>query len=129
MKISNVLLVLSVALFPLYSQVTISGSITNADGKILPGANIVLKGTSLGIVSDQGGEFTFNISQNDYDKSDGKLIITYIGYITKTIIIVKDENIYNIILVKDALDISQVLVTGRGTISREALGVKVGNIS
>ena len=81
----KIILFITLMIFPLFSQVTISGSITNADGKILPGANIVLEGTSLGIVSDQGGEFTFNISQNDYDKSDGKLIITYIGYITKTI--------------------------------------------
>jgi len=128
-KISNVLLVIIVASFPLYSQVTISGSITNVDGKILSEANIVLKGTSLGTVSDQEGQFTFDIPEIDYIQSDGELVITYIGYITQKIIIIEDEKNYNIILVKDALDLSQVLVTGRGIISREALGVNIGNIS
>ena len=129
MKISNVLLVIIVALFPLYSQVTISGSITNVDGKILSGANIVLKGTSLGVVSNQEGQFTLDIPESDYIQSDGELVVTYIGYITQKIIIIEDEKNYNIILVKDALDLSQVLVTGRGVISRAALGVNIGNIS
>ena len=128
-KISNVLLVFIVVLFPLYSQVTISGSITNVDGKILSGANIVLKGTSLGVMSDQEGHFTLDIPEIDYIQSDGELVVTYIGYITQKIIIIEDEKNYNIILVRDALDLSQVLVTGRGIISREALGVNIGNIS
>ena len=44
-------------LFPLFGQMTILGSVTNSDGKFLPGANIVLKGTSLGTVSDDNGMF------------------------------------------------------------------------
>ena len=82
MKIIYVLLVILVALFPLYSQVTVLGSVTNKNGKILPGANIVLKGTSLGTVSDQEGQFKLDISESDYIQSDGELVVTYIGYIT-----------------------------------------------
>ena len=82
-KISNVLLVIIVALFPLYSQVTISGSITNVDGKILSGANIVLKGTSLGGVSNQEGQFTLDIPESDYIQSDGKLVVLILDILPK----------------------------------------------
>ena len=82
-KISKILLFIVLALFPLYSQVIISGTIITDNGKILPGANIVFNGTSLGTVSDQGGEFTLDISESNYIKSDGELVATYIGYITK----------------------------------------------
>ena len=129
MKIIYVLLVILVASFPLYSQVTVLGSVTTKNGKILPGANIVLKGTSLGTVSDQEGQFKLDISESDYIQSDGELVVTYIGYITKKIIIQKEKQFYAIELIKDALDLSQVLVTGRGSMSREALGVNVGNVS
>ena len=130
MKIAKVILFVLLALFPLYSQVYVSGYIINIDGEILSGANIALKGTNLGVVSDKEGQFILNIPEKDYIQSDRELIITYIGYITQTIIIQGHTyQVYDIILVRDALDLSQVLVTGRGTISREALGVKVGNIS
>ncbi len=113
-KISKILLFIVLALFPLYSQVIISGTITTENGEILPGANIVFNGTSLGTVSDKEGQFTLDIPESNYIKSDGELVVTYIGYITKKIIIQKERQFYKIVLVKDALDLTQVLVTGRG---------------
>jgi hypothetical protein len=115
--------------FPLYGQIEISGIVRNADGEKLPGANIILSGTNLGVVSDGEGEFTLDISEEDFIIGDGELIVTYIGYIKYKMTISKEVKIYNIVLVKEALDLSQVLVTGRGTTSREALGVKVGTVS
>ncbi|SVC23061.1 uncharacterized protein METZ01_LOCUS275915, partial [marine metagenome] len=123
------ILFILVTFFPLFGQIIISGSIVTENGKILPGANIVLKGTSLGTVSDIKGQFELDIPKNDYFQSDGEIIVTYIGYITQSIILKSEDNIYNIVLIKDALDLSQVVVTGRGAISREALGVNVGKIS
>ena len=94
MKIYKVILFIILTLFPLYSQVTVSGIVTNVDGKILPGANIILKGSILGTVSDQEGQFILDIPEKDYSRSDGELIITYIGYITKNIIIQKEKQFY-----------------------------------
>ena len=129
MKFPNILFLLILSTFPLYGQITISGTVKNDDGKKLPGANIVLQGTNLGVVSDSDGTFTLDISEENYVISDGKLVVTYIGYITHKITISEEVTFYNIVLARDALDLSQVLVTGRGTISRDALGVKVGTVS
>ena len=102
---------------------------SNEDGETLPGANIILKGTNVGTMSDKEGDFTLNVSDDDYNQSSGLLIITYIGYSRYNVNIAKDVNIYNVVLTKDALGLSEVLVTGRGTASREALGIKVATIS
>ena len=108
---------------------TISGSVTNSDGNFLPGANIVLKGTSLGTVSDDNGMFKMEISKWNDLMDEGELIVTYIGYIKHVSKMSEDISFYDIVLKKDALNLTKVIVTGRGTISREALGVKVGIIS
>ena len=111
------------------NAITISGTVSNEDGETLPGANILLKGTNVGTMSDEEGDFTLNVSDDDYNQSSGLLIITYIGYTRYKVNIAKDVNIYNVVLTKDALGLSEVLVTGRGTASREALGIKVATIS
>ena len=49
----------------LFGEVTISGSIKSDEGKILLGANIVLKGSSHGSVSDQKGQFILGIQVLD----------------------------------------------------------------
>ena len=87
MKNYRKLLIIILVFFPLYGQVTISGSVTNEDGKILPGANILLKGTNLGVVSDQEGQFILNIPKDYYINSHGEINVSYIGYNTKIIII------------------------------------------
>ena len=43
-------------------QTQISGSITDADGVPLPGANIVEKGTSNGVTADFDGNFTIEVA-------------------------------------------------------------------
>ena len=88
------------------NAITISGTVSNEDGETLPGANIILKGTNVGTMSDEEGNFTLNIS-DDYSQGSGLLIITYIGYSSYTVKIAKDINIYNMVLTKDALGLSE----------------------
>ena len=65
-------------IFPLYGQMKISGTVQDENGKKLSGANIVLKGTNRGIVSNKEGKFTLEISEKDFSQSNGELIVTYI---------------------------------------------------
>ncbi len=50
----------------------------------------------MGTVSDNEGKFTFDVSQEDFVKSDGNLIVSYIGYIANITILVKEKEIYNL---------------------------------
>lgn len=59
-----------------YAQGILKGKITDSQNLSLPGASIVLQGTTTGSVSDQNGEFSIlNLSEGSYD-----LIVTYLGY-------------------------------------------------
>lgn len=59
--ILKLMMLLSVTLT--YSQTTVSGKITDGTGQPLPGANVIIVGTSTGTISDFEGDFTLNTSQ------------------------------------------------------------------
>lgn len=63
---------------------TVSGTLTNAAGDPISGANIVIKGTFIGTVSDHDGIFTITASTED-----DNFVISHISYSTKTIALEK----------------------------------------
>ena len=65
MKNYKISILILLSIYSLFGQIIISGIVTNDDGKILPGANIVLKGTSLGTVSDQEGQYKLDIPEKE----------------------------------------------------------------
>ena len=73
----------------------------------LPGANVIWEGTSVGTITDIDGNFTL-----PYESSYKKLIISYIGYKSKTID-VKNPNTVIHILLQSTDDLEEVTVTTR----------------
>ncbi len=70
-------------------NITFSGKIYGSDGDLLPGANVFLKGTSIGTFTDMNGIFHLTISQKAlHDES--KLVISFVGFETKEIEISPD---------------------------------------
>ena len=59
--ILKIMMLLSVALT--YAQTTVNGKVTDATGQPLPGANVIIVGTSTGTISDFDGNYTLNVSQ------------------------------------------------------------------
>jgi len=47
-----------------FAQTTVKGTVNDASGLPLPGANVIVVGTSTGVVTDFDGNFTLNVSQN-----------------------------------------------------------------
>ncbi|MDA9970659.1 TonB-dependent receptor [Flavobacteriaceae bacterium] len=47
-----------------FAQTTVKGTVNDASGLPLPGANIIVVGTSTGVVTDFDGNFTLTVSQN-----------------------------------------------------------------
>lgn len=71
-------LLLSVCPYLAEAQTTIKGKITNETGKeTLPAANVVIKGTSIGVSSDMEGNFELEVSDTLKSLT---LIISYVGY-------------------------------------------------
>ena len=85
----------------------ISGTITDASGSPLPGANIILKGTSIGTTSDFDGNYSLDA------KGAKELEVSYIGFVPATIPI--HSSVINLSLEKDVSALDEVVVVGYGT--------------
>jgi outer membrane cobalamin receptor len=59
--LKTLVLLFSVASF---AQTTVKGTVNDASGLPLPGANVIVVGTSTGVVTDFDGNFTLNVSEN-----------------------------------------------------------------
>lgn len=94
----------------LAQEKTISGNVKDHDGLPLPGANILVKGTTVGTQTDFDGNYTIKASTGQV------LVFTYLGQKTveKT---VGASNTINVQMEQDAQALEEVVVTG-------ALGLK-----
>ncbi len=88
---------------------SISGCVTDNTGNPLPGVNIVIKGTTVGAITNLEGDFMI-----DVEDANAILEISYVGYLTQDII-VGDQSEINISLQVDAIDLEEVIVVGYGT--------------
>ena len=85
----------------------VSGIISD-NGEPLPGVTIIIKGTSIGTVTDMDGKFSLTLPP-----SGNVLVISSIGYNSKEVAI--SSNNLNISLQEDAQALSEVVVVGYGT--------------
>ena len=107
-------LVFAVFVFPifLFSQGTITGSILDEEiGAPLPGATIMVKGTTNGIAADFDGNFILTVHNNT-----GTLLVSYIGFLPKEIPYTSTGSIGVISLKSNAEELEGVVVVGSGII-------------
>jgi TonB-linked SusC/RagA family outer membrane protein len=86
--------------------VQVKGTITDETGAPVPGASIVVKGTTNGTVSNTEGRYTLNLTN-----ASSVLTVTYIGYLTKEVA-VGNRTVVDVQLAVDAQDLDQVVVVG-----------------
>ncbi|MFI0430563.1 SusC/RagA family TonB-linked outer membrane protein [Mariniflexile sp. HMF6888] len=115
--IQNVLKILFVFCISLFqyanAQTTVTGTITDASSGIpLPGASIIVKGTTNGVSSDFDGNYSIEVSANA-----STLVVSYVGYSTKEVELTGATTI-NITLSEDTEMLGEVVVTALG-IKRE----------
>lgn len=103
-------------------DLSIKGKVQSADG-YLPGASILIKGTSRGSTTDSNGDFTLSAPAN------ATLVVSFIGYKTMEIP-VGSKSVFDIMLENDATQFNEIVVTALG-IAREkkALGYAVQEVS
>jgi TonB-linked SusC/RagA family outer membrane protein len=129
-QFSNLLL-LGIMLFSSFAlngqQGTITGTVTDANGEPIIGANIFIEGTTEGTVSDIDGNFTLPVT------TVGTLNITasFVGYLKETQPVnVSDggTSTINFLLVEDLQQLSEVVVIGYGTIKKSDLTGAVSSV-
>ena len=105
--------------FMLVAQSTISGKVLSEEGEALPGATVLVQGTTNGTITDVNGLYKLNAP------SDGTLVVSYIGFKTQNIPIGGRSQI-DVNLLYDVSKLSEVVVIGYGTQKKSTL---TGSIS
>jgi TonB-linked SusC/RagA family outer membrane protein len=103
-------------------QKSISGKVTDAAGGTLPGVSVVVKGTTNGVITDAGGNYTLT------NISEGAVVqFSFVGMTTQEIVVgAKSE--YSIVLSDASIGVDEVIVIGYGTASRKDFTGSVSSV-
>jgi len=113
-----VMLFLSLGIF---SQQSVSGLITDMSGDNLPGVNIVIKGTNVGVSSDFDGNYQINAENGQI------LVFSYIGY-NNIELTVKEAN-QDVVMTESDSELDEVVVIGYGSVKKKDLTGAVDLVS
>jgi hypothetical protein len=117
-----IFLLLSAGIFA-QDMLTLSGIVKDGNGESLPGATVLISGTTKGISTDENGAFSFNLKPGTYS-----LEFTFIGYrkVTKTVSLEKDQKI-TVIMNDDNILMDEVQIFGTASDNTES--VRMSDIS
>ena len=101
----------------------ITGKVTDQAGMIIPGASVVIKGTTYGTVTDNNGVYTLaNVSEKS------TLVCSFVGMRTQEVVVGTRTNI-SFTLSEVAVGIDEIAVIGYGTVRKKDLTGAVGSVS
>lgn len=100
----------------------ITGTVVDASGEPIIGANVLEKGTSNGSITDIDGKFSLNVG------SRAILNISYIGYVTKEVS-VGNNTVVKVELTEDTKALDEVIVIGYGVVKKSDLTGAVSSVS
>lgn len=99
---------------PIFAQIrTISGTVLDQQGESIIGANVMVKGTTRGTITDFDGHFTLEAAPNE------ELVITYIGYLD--VLVTASETPVRITMTEDTQTLDELVVVGYGVQKKETL--------
>jgi TonB-linked SusC/RagA family outer membrane protein len=127
-----VLLVGAASSLSAQSGTTISGTVTNEQGVPLPGATVLIQGTTTGAHTDDAGRYVIVVPANRANGQSAVLVARVIGYSARQvpIVLAAGSNIsQSFALVVNPLNLDAVLVTGAGTsTTRERLTTTINTV-
>lgn len=85
---------------------TVKGTVSDAQGESIIGANVVIVGGTKGVITDLDGKYSIQVPENG-----AVLKFSYIGFKTKSFNVVKGKNVLNVTLEEDAVMLEQTVVT------------------
>ena len=111
--------------FGLNAQFTTNGNVSDDFGEPLIGANVTIKGTSIGTVTDIDGNFSINIP-----KESATLVFSYTGFRTQEVKVDSDNTQMELVMDTDVASLDEVVVTGlASSVKRSNLANAVSTIS
>jgi hypothetical protein len=87
------------------AQTKVSGKVVDNTNQPIPYANIIFKGTNIGVVSNEDGKFYIESDQN-YKT----LLVSFVGFPTKEVVLTKQVNYNFIITLSEGENLKEVVV-------------------
>ncbi len=101
----------------------VTGTVTDGEtNDVLPGVNVLIKGTTQGTVTDMNGEYRINVPSND-----AVLVFTSIGF-TAEEVTVGNQSTIDLTMMPDIQSLSEIVVTGYSTEDRREVTGAVGTV-
>ncbi len=105
-----------------FAQNQIKGHVADATGEPIIGANVTVKGTTTGTITDIDGNFTLEVGS-----TDGTLVVSFIGYKSVEAKMNGTAPI-NVVLQEDTETLDEVVVVGYGTQNRKSLTGAISDV-
>ncbi|MDD4672674.1 MAG: TonB-dependent receptor [Bacteroidales bacterium] len=103
--------------------VQITGTVTSAeDGMSVPGASVLVKGTSIGVATDIDGKYSISVPQ-----TATTLVFSFIGMIPQEVEIA-GRTVIDVVLQMDATELEEVIVVAYGTTTRSSFTGSAGTV-
>lgn len=99
----------------------VTGKVTDDKGEAIAGANVAIKGTTSGAITDIDGNFSLDVSPNQ------TVIISFIGYEPKSVLITNQKSL-NIVLKEMTNQLDELVVVSYGTQKKRDLTGSVSKV-
>jgi TonB-dependent starch-binding outer membrane protein SusC len=121
-KVATLMLpMLFFSLWGFSQSLMVKGTVTDNTGAPMVGVNVVIQGTTIGIVTDNEGKYQINAKPNS------TLIFSFLGYKTQNVL-VNNQSVINIKLETSEVDLGEIVVVGYGTQRKEAVTGSVASM-
>ena len=120
-KVVNRTVVLTAEQQPQDKSSVVSGRVVDSNGDPLPGAGVMISGTSKGTTTDADGRYSVVVAPGQ------SLEFSFIGYATQ-VIPVGGRSVLNVTLSDDQNILDDVVVVGYGTQSRKTLSTAIAKV-
>lgn len=104
-------------------QQKVSGSVIDAsNGEPIVGANVIIEGTTIGVITDENGKFELEVPS-----SQTIVVVSFMGYNTERVS-VNGQSTVSVTLIPDIKKLEEVVVVGYGTMQKKDITGSVSQI-
>lgn len=122
LKVFLLILIFITGTSGIFAQRTITGKVIDTDKQSVAGANVVVKGTNIGAITDADGRYTINVPS-----SVSIIVFSFIGHVTKEVD-AGNNAVLDVTLETEATALQEVVVVGYGTQKKKDLSGSVASV-